>query len=48
MYKANKHLMAKNIRNVLVHRYGNVHTIQTGNIQQFDVRTMKINKFVFK
>ena len=41
IYKANKNLILRIIRNLFVFRYGHVHTRQTGNFQQFDVRTTK-------
>ena len=36
MYKSNKNLPQKNL---LVYKYGQVHTRQTGNFKQFDLRT---------
>ena len=41
MYKANKNLLPKNIQELFVYRYGQVHTRQIGNFQKFDVRTTK-------
>ena len=41
MHKANKNLLPKNIKYLLVYMHGQVHTRQTGNFQQFDVRTTK-------
>ena len=41
MYKANKNLLSKNIQNLFVYMYGQVHTRQTGNFQQSDVITTK-------
>ena len=41
MYKANKNLLPKNIQNLFVYKYGQVHTTQTENFQLFDVRTTK-------
>ena len=39
MCKADENLLPKNIQNLFVYIYGQVHTRQTGNCQQFDVRT---------
>ena len=39
MYKANKNLLPKNFLNLSVHMYGHLHIKQTGNFQQFDLRT---------
>ena len=41
MHKANKNLLLTNIQNLLAYKYGQVHTRQTGNFQQFNVRTTK-------
>ena len=41
MYKANKSLLPKNMKNLFVYKYGQVHIRQTENFQQFDVRTTK-------
>ena len=41
MYKANKNMLPKDILNLFIYRYGQVHTRQTGNFKQFDVRTSK-------
>ena len=40
-HKANKNLLPKNVQDLLVHMYGHVHTRQTGNFQEFNVRTTK-------
>ena len=39
MYKANKNIQPKNIQNLFIYKYGHVHTRQTENFQQLDVRT---------
>ena len=41
MCKANKYLLTKNIQNLFVYKYGQVHTRQTEKFQQLDVRTNK-------
>ena len=41
MHKANKKLLPKQSQNLFVYKHGQVHTRQTGNFQQFDVRTTK-------
>ena len=40
-YKADKYLLPKNIENLFVHMYGEVHTRQTGHFQQLYARTTK-------
>ena len=41
MHKTNKNLLQTNIQNLFVYKYGQVNTRQTGNFQQYDVRTTK-------
>ena len=41
MHKTNKNLLPTNIKNLFVYKYGQVNTRQTGNFQQYDVRTTK-------
>ena len=46
IHKANKHLQPQNAQNLFVHKYGHVHTRQTRNYQQFDVRTTTKSVFL--
>ena len=41
MYEANKNLLPKDVQNLFVHRYGHVHSRQTGNFKLLDVGTTK-------
>ena len=41
MHKANKNLLPKNIKILFANKHSHVHTRQTGNFQQLDVRTTK-------
>ena len=44
--RTNKNVLSKNVQNFPLHNYGHVHTRQTGNFKQSDVRTTKKQMYI--